>query len=84
MSLFKLSGLIAIVAGIICCALLFNPSFLPFALIFAIVGYTFSTINIYLNAKYEITKGSFSIGYAGMILASVPVIFILVLIIRNH
>lgn len=84
MNLFKLSGLISIVAGIICCALLFKPSFLPFSLIFAIVGYTFSTINVYLNAKYEITKSNFSIGYAGMILASVPVIFILVLIIRNH
>lgn len=84
MSLFKLSGLISIVAGIICCALLFNPSFLPFALIFAIVGYASSTINIYLNAKYELTKSSFSIGYAGLILASVPIIFILVFIIRNH
>ncbi|MES2567287.1 MAG: hypothetical protein V4565_10495 [Bacteroidota bacterium] len=84
MNLFKLSGLISIIAGIICCILVFNPSLLPFSLIFAIISYTFSTINIYLNAKHEITKSSFSIGHAGMILASVPVIFILTLIIRNH
>lgn len=84
MNLFKLSGIISIVCGIICCMALFNPSYLPFALLFAIAGYTFSTINIYMNAKHEITKSSFSLGYIGMILASVPVIFILFLIIRNH
>ncbi len=84
MNLFKLSGLISVVAGIICCALLFYPSLLPLSLLCAIIGYTFSTINVYLNAKYEILKSSFSIGYVGMILSSIPVIFILVLIIRNH
>jgi len=84
MNLFKLSGLISMLAGIICCALLFYPSLLPFSLLCAIIGYTFSTINVYLNAKYEILKSSFSIGYVGMVLSSIPVIFILVLIIRNH
>ena len=84
MNLFKLSGLISIVAGVICCAMLFYPALLPFSLFCAIIGYTFSTINVYLNAKFEITKNWFSIGYTGMILSSIPVIFILVLIIRNH
>lgn len=84
MNLFKLSGIIAVLCGIICCLAVLSPNYLSFALIFAIIGYTFSTINIYLNAKHEITKSSFSIGYLGMILASVPVIFVLFLIIRNH
>jgi len=84
MNLFKLSGLISIIAGLICCAMLFYPALLPFSLLFAIIGYTFSTINVYLNAKHEITKSWFSVGYIGMILSSIPVIFILVLIISNH
>lgn len=84
MNLFKLSGLISIIAGVICCAMLFYPDLLPFSLLFAIIGYTFSTINVYLNAKHEITKSWFSIGYIGLILSSIPVIFILVLIISNH
>lgn len=83
MNLFKLSGLISIIAGVICCILLFYPSLLPFSLLCAIVGYTFSTINVYLNAKFEITKSWFSIGYVGMVLSSIPVIFILILIIKN-
>jgi len=84
MNLFKLSGLISIIAGVICCVMLFYPVLLPYSLLCAIVGYTFSTINVYLNAKFEITKNWFSIGYIGMVLSSIPVIFILVLIIRNH
>jgi hypothetical protein len=84
MNLFKLSGLISVIAGIICCAMLFYPSLLPFSLLCAIVGYAFSTINVYLNAKFEITKNWFSIGYVGMVLSSIPVIFILVLIISNR
>jgi len=84
MNLFKLSGLISIIAGIICCAMLFYPALLPFSLLCAIIGYTFSTINVYLNAKFEITKSWFSIGYIGMVLSSIPVIFILILIISNH
>ena len=84
MNLFKLSGIISVIAGVICCTMLFYPTLLPFSLLCAIIGYTFSTINVYLNAKYEILKSNFSIGYIGMILSSIPVIFILVLIIRNH
>lgn len=84
MNLFKLSGLISIIAGVICCAMLFYPALLPFSLLFAIVGYTFSTINVYLNAKFEITKSWFSIGYIGMVLSSIPVVFILILIISNR
>lgn len=83
MNLFKLSGIISIIAGVICCAMLFSPALLPFSLLCAIVGYTFSTINVYLNAKFEITKSWFSIGYVGMVLSSIPVIFILILIIKN-
>ncbi len=84
MNLFKLSGVISIVCGVACCILLFYPTLLPFTFLFTIIAYLFSTINIYLNAKYEITKSNFSIGYIGLILASFPVIFVLTLIVKHH
>lgn len=84
MNLFKLSGYLSIALGIACCVCLINPFYLFFALLFAIIGFIFSTINIYLNTKYEITKKAFSLGYIGMILSSIPVIFLLVLIIRGN
>ena len=83
MNLFKLSGIASVFFGVLCCLSLINPTYLRFGFLFTILGFISSTANIYLNAKYEITKSSLSLGYIGMILSSVPVIFILVLIIKN-
>jgi hypothetical protein len=83
MNLFKLSGILSLVFGTLSCLILIKPYLLIFALLSAIIGFIFSTLNIYMNAKYEITKKAFSVGYVGMMLSSFPVIFLLVLIIRN-
>ena len=83
MNLFKLSGLLSIVFGTISCLILIKPFLLMISLLSAIIGFTCATINVYLNAKFEITKSSFSIGYIGMILSSFPVIFLMVLIARG-
>lgn len=83
MNLFKLSGILSLVFGTLSCLILIKPYLLMFALLSAIIGFIFSTINIYMNAKYEITKKAFSVGYVGMMLSSFPVIFLLVIIIRN-
>lgn len=83
MNLFKLSGIVSLVFGALSCFILLKPNFLMFSLLAAIIGFTFSTINVYLNTKFEITKGWFSIGYVGMILSSFPVIFLMVLIVKG-
>lgn len=83
MNLFKLSGILSLVFGTLSCLILIKPYLLMFALLSAIIGFIFSTLNIYMNAKYEITKKTFSVGYIGMMLSSFPVIFLLVIIIRN-
>ena len=83
MNLFKLSCILSLVFGTLSCLILIKPYLLMFALLSAIIGFIFSTLNIYMNAKYEITKKAFSVGYIGMMLSSFPVIFLLVIIIRN-
>jgi len=83
MNLFKLSGILSLVFGTLSCLILIKPYLLMFALLSAIIGFVLSTLNIYMNAKYEITKKTFSVGYVGMMLSSFPVIFLLVLIIRS-
>lgn len=83
MNLFKLSGISSIVFGGVACLALINPYYLFFALLFAILGFAAATVNIYLNAKYEITKGNFSLGHIGVLLSSVPVVFLLVLIFKS-
>jgi hypothetical protein len=83
MNFFKLSGILSVVFGTISCLILVKPYLILFALLCSIIGFVFSTINIYLNAKYEITKKALSIGYIGMMLSSFPVIFLLVLIVKG-
>lgn len=74
----------SIVLGIAATASVINPYYLMIGLLCAIIGFIFSTINIFLNTKYEITKKAFSLGYVGMLLCSVPVIFLLILIIKGN
>lgn len=83
MSLFKLTGILSVVFGGAACLTLINPYFLFFALLFSILGFASATINIYMNAKYEITKSNFSLGHVGVILSSIPVIFLLILIFKH-
>ena len=89
MNLYKLSGYLSLVFGIACCVFIVlsvatpNPVYLLAALLNTFLGFIFSIINIYLNAKYEITKQKFSLGFAGLILSSVPVIFLMVIIFKH-
>lgn len=83
MNLFKLSGFLSIAFGLTASLTLINPYLLFYSLLSAIIGFVFSTINIYLNAKYEITKSFFSLGYIGVVLSSIPVVFLMVLIFRG-
>jgi hypothetical protein len=46
-------------------------------MLLAIVGFVFAGVNIFLDAKYEIHDRKFPIGYIGMILSSLPVLFLL-------
>lgn len=84
MNLFKASGYLSLLFGTTSAVCLINPYYLFYALLSAIIGFVFSTINIYLNTKYEITKNNFSIGYIGMVLSSTPVLFLLYLIIAHR
>ncbi len=89
MNLYKISGYLSLVFGIACCIFITlgvitpTPIYLLAALINTFLGFIFSIVNIYLNAKYEISKQKFGLGFAGLILSSVPVIFLMVIIFRR-
>ncbi len=89
MRLYKLSGYLSVIFGALCCVFIIlsvltkHPLYLMLALINTFIGFSFSIINIYLNAKYEISKKNFSLGFAGLILSSVPVIFLMVMIFKH-
>ena len=89
MRLYKVSGYLSLAFGILCCLFIVlvvinnNPLFLLLSLVNTFLGFISSIINIYLNAKYEFTKKSLSIGFGGLILSSVPVVFLMILILKH-
>lgn len=89
MRLYKLSGYLSVIFGILCCVFIIlsvvtkHPIYLVPALVNTFLGFIFSIINIYLNAKYEISKKNFSLGFGGLVLSSIPVIFLMVIIFKH-
>lgn len=83
MNLFKLSGIVSLVFGALSCFILLKAQFFDVFIISSNHRFTFQQSMSYLNTKFEITKNGFSIGYIGMILSSIPVIFLMILIIRG-
>lgn len=89
MNLYKLSGYLSVVFGALCCAFIVllvvtnKPLFLMLSVLNTLLGFICSIINIFLNAKYEISKKNFSLGFAGLILSSVPIIFLMFIILKR-
>ncbi len=81
--IYKISGIVSVVVGVFAALCVIDIKLTFLGLLFAIVGFIFSSINIFLNAKHEFTEGKFSIGYIGMIFSSVPVIFLMLVIFRH-
>jgi hypothetical protein len=48
----------------------------------AILGFIFSGLNIYLNNKYEFEETKWPKGYLGMVLSSIPVLFMLFVVLK--
>lgn len=89
MNAYKISGYLSVVFGTLCCLFIVllvltnKPLFLMLSLLNTLLGFISSIVNIFLNAKYEISKKNFSLGFAGLILSSVPVIFLMFLIFNR-
>lgn len=89
MNLYKTSGYLSLVFGALCCIFIVllvltnKPLFLMLSLLNTFLGFISSIINIFLNAKYEIAKKKFSMGFAGLILSSVPVVFMMIIIFKR-
>lgn len=82
--LYKIAGILSVVFGIFSAACLINIKTVPVALLMAVSGFIFSIVNIYLDTKHEIHDRKYPIGYIGMILSSLPVIFLMYFIFSRR
>lgn len=78
--LYKIAGKLSIIFGVIGAVCLVNIRTVPVALLLAITGFVFAGVNIFLDAKYEIHDRKIPLGFIGMILSSIPVLFLLAFI----
>ena len=86
MSLFKvykISGIVSLVFGILGACCLISLRTVPFGLLFSVLGFIVSGVNVFLDAKHEFSGKKYPLGYAGMILSSLPVVFLMIMIFRR-
>lgn len=82
-SIYKISGILSVIAGVLAALCVMDIKLTFPGLLLSILGFIFSSANIFLNAKYEFTESRFSLGYIGMIFSSVPVVLLMLVIFRH-
>lgn len=79
----KLVGIIALVLGISATALCVFSFGIMYALLAGTIGMLISGVYVGIDTKYEINKNKITIGIISMFLSSVPILFLLAVIILS-
>jgi hypothetical protein len=82
-TLYNISGIISVIVGVAAGLCIIDIKLTFLGLLLAVIGFFTSGINIFLNEKYEFSKGKYSIGLIGMIFSSIPVLFLLFIVFRH-
>jgi hypothetical protein len=80
---YKISGIVSLVFGILAACCLISIRTLPFGLLFSVLGFILSGVNVFLDAKHEFSGKKYPLGYAAMILSSLPVVFLMIIIFHR-
>lgn len=80
---YKISGIVSLVFGILAASCLVSIKTVPFGLLFSVLGFILSGINVFLDTKHEFSGKKYPLGYAAMILSSLPVVFLMIMIFRR-
>ena len=79
---YKLCGYLSVLVGIVAMLCIYRIQFLYYGVGLSIVGFILSGINIFLNLKYEYDEVKYPLGYLGMFLSSLPVVFLMLVIFK--
>jgi hypothetical protein len=79
---YIVSGYLSVIIGILAAMSIYRMSFIFYGMGLAVLGFIFSGINIFLNAKYFSEQQKWPPGYIGMFLSSLPVIFMMLIIFK--
>ena len=81
---YKILGYLSILIGIFAALSIYRIQFAFYGIALGIVGFIVSGINIFLNTKYYYEEEKYPKGYLGMVLSSLPVLFMLFVIMRHR
>jgi len=81
---YKILGYLSIVIGVLAALSIYRIQFAFYGIALGIFGFIISGINIFLNAKYYSEEEKYPKGYIGMVLSSLPVLFMLFVIMKHR
>ena len=80
---YKALGYLSLLIGILATLSIYRIQFAFFGIALGILGFIVSGINIFLNTKYYSEEEKYPKGYLGMVLSSIPVLFMLFVIMKH-
>jgi hypothetical protein len=86
MRLYKISGYLSLFFGFLAALSCLDLAYLFAGLICAVLGFIFSILTIFITTKYALPSKVFSAANVGMLMSSVPVVYLLIVIfiLKNY
>ena len=83
-NIYTIFGYLSLLFGILAAVSIYKIQFVFYGIALGILGFIFSGINIFLNTKYYYEAEKYPKGYLGMVLSSIPVLFMLFVIMKHR
>ncbi len=81
-ALYKLLGYLSIAIGILATLCIYRIQYMKFGIALSIIGFIISGTNIFLNSRYYYEEEKYPKGYWGMLLSSLPVLFLFFVVFK--
>ncbi|MEO6303537.1 MAG: hypothetical protein ABIP51_10215 [Bacteroidia bacterium] len=81
---YKILGYLSVIIGALAALSIYRIQFAFYGIAVGILGFIISGINVFLNTKYYYEEEKYPKGYLGMVLSSVPVLFMLFVIMKHR
>jgi hypothetical protein len=81
---YKILGYLSLVIGALAALSIYRIQFSFYGILLGLLGFIISGINIFMNTKYYSEEEKYPKGYIGMVLSSVPVLFMLFVIMKHR
>lgn len=81
---YKMLGYLSVLIGIFAALSIYRIQFAFYGIALGLLGFIVSGLNIFLNVKYYSEEEKYPKGYMGMVLSSIPVLFMLFVIMKHR